>query len=145
MLQEIINKIAVRLVEPGKTAYKRFQDLFYDVTVGLAREYQRKTLELARITAASYYLQAVKLLRQAAITLFCVTLASVVFAVAVVVVPVVLVLMSPLSATAKWWTVAGLGVLDAAAALVYLSFLFSEDRWMKLTKAQEFVEQIKRS
>ena len=138
VLLEIIN----RITEPGKTAFKKIQDLLYDATFGLVREYQRKTLELARLTAASYYIQGVKALRKAAITLFLVTLATVVFSMAVVVVPVAVVLVSPWAWPQKVIAVLALGLLDAGAALVFLAHLFSEERWMKITKSQEFVDKI---
>ena len=109
------------------------------------REYQKKTLDLARITAVTYYTQSIKLLRKAAITLFLVTLASVVFAVAVVIVPLVAVLISPWTGAQKLAGVLFLGVADVSVALLYLANLFSEERWMKLTKSQEFIDQITKS
>lgn len=115
----------------------------YDSTVGLAREYQRKTLELARITAATYYLQAVNAVRHAAIALFVVFVATVVFSVAVVVVPIVLVLLGPWTLAWKIAAVALLGLLDIAGALVIMANIFSEERWIRVTKAQEFVDKIK--
>ena len=138
MLQEIIN----RLAEPGKNAYRKIQDLLYEATFGLALEYRKKTLDLARITAINYYVRGIKVLREAAIALFLVTLASVVFAVAVVVVPVALVLISPWTVTWKWIAVSVLGMADIAAAVFYLANLFSEERWMRFTKSQEFIDQI---
>ncbi len=141
MLQEIINKIT----EPGRTAVRRIQGLLFDATIGLAREYQRKTLDLARITAATFYLRAVKGARKAAIVIFLVTLASVVFAVALVVIPVVLVLISPWTLGQKMTAVALLGILDIAAASFYLINLLSEENWMKVTKSQEFVDEIMKS
>ena len=141
MLQEIINRIA----EPGRTAFRKLQDLLYEATFGLVREYRKKTLDLVRITAVGYYVQGVKALRQAAITLFLVTVVSVVFAVAVVIVPLVLVLLSPWTATQKLIAVSLLGLVDTGAALFYLLNLFSEERWMKITKSQEFIERIMKS
>ncbi len=123
----------------------KLQGLLFDATIGLFRDYQKKTLELVRITAAGYYIQGVQALRKAAITLFLVTLASVVFSVAFVVIPVALVLISPWSVTAKMIAIGLLGLLDMAAALVYISALFSEKRWMEITKSQELVDQLLKS
>ncbi len=139
MLQEIIDRITA----PGKTALDKIQGLLYDATFGLLREYQKKTLELVRITAASCYLQGIKGLRQAAIVFFLVTLASVVFAVALVVVPVAVILVLPWPAMQKAAAISVFGLLDIGAALVFLFHLFSEKRWMKITRTEKFIDEIK--
>ena len=141
MLQEIINRIA----EPGKTALGKIQDLLYDATFGLAREYQKKILDLARLGAASCYLQGVKALRKAAIAFFLVALASMVLAVAVVVVPVALVLVSPWEPFWKMAAVLFLGIADAGIASAFLANLFSEEGWMKMTGSRELVDQVMNS
>ncbi len=119
--------------------------LIYEATIGLAREYQRKTLDLARITAATYYLKAVKSLRHVAVGIFLVTIASVVFAVALVVVPITLVLLAPWTPVQKSFAVALLGVADISVTVIYLMYLFSEENWMKVTKSQEFIDEIMKS
>ena len=138
MLQEIIDRIA----QPGKLAIDKIQGLLFDATIGLFRDYQKKTLELVRITAASCYLRSIKALRQAAITLFLVTLASVVFSMALVVVPLAVILVSPWSAAQKIAGILAFGALDVAAALVFLFHLFSEERWMKITQSQKILDEI---
>ena len=139
MLQEVIDRIA----QPGKVMLDKLQGLLFDATIGLFRDYQKKTLELVKITAASCYLQSVKALRQAAITLFLVTLASVVFSVALVVIPVAVILVSPWSVGQKIAGILAFGLLDISAALVFLYHLFSEERWMKITQSQKILNEIK--
>lgn len=139
MLQEIIDRITA----PGKTALGKIQSLLYEATVGLLLDYQKKAMELVHITAASCYLQSVKALRQAAAVLFLVTLATVVFAVAVVIVPIAVILVCPWTAWQKAVGILAFGFLDMAAALFYLTALFSEERWMKMTRSQEIIDKIK--
>jgi len=138
VLQEIIAKIA----EPGRNFAAKIQGLLYDATFGLLNDYRKKTLELARITAVSLYLQSLKELRKAAVALFLITLASVVFSVAAVVVPVAVVIVSPLTPLQKMLAILFFGVLDMGAALVFMFHLFSEENWMKITKSQEMVDKI---
>ena len=141
MLQEIVD----RILEPGKSLVDKIRGLLYEATYGLVLDYQKKTLELVRISAASCYLQGAKVLRKAAVLLFLVTMASVVFSVAVVVVPVAIVLVCPLTALQKIAVILVLGITDGAMAFVILLHLFSEERWMKITKAQEFVDKVMQS
>ena len=44
--------------------FRKYAGLLYDLTFGLARQYQEKTVELAKIKAAEYYLQAMKHVRR---------------------------------------------------------------------------------
>lgn len=138
MLQEIIDKLA----QPGKNLYAKFQGLLYDATIGLIRDYQKKTLELVKIATATCYLQTLQSLRRVAVIFFLVTLASIVFAMALVIVPIALVLISPWTVTQKMIAILCFGLLDAGAALAYLANLFSENNWMKVTKSQEIVDKI---
>ena len=138
MLQEIIDRIA----QPGKNLLTRLRGLFFDATYGLFCDYRTKTLELARITAVSVYLNSIKELRKAAITLFAVAMASAVFAMALVVVPVAIVIVSPWEPTVKIVALLVLGLVDMVAGLVILFHLFSEERWMKITRSQEFIDKI---
>lgn len=135
-------KILSRLFEPGQTAYKKLRGLIFDATIGLVREYHQKTVTLARITAVSFYLHAIKALRSAAIVLFLVVLVSAVFAVALVMVPIVLILISPLTMFYKVFWISVLGIVEVGAPLLLLSNLFSEGRWMKFTKSKELVDSI---
>ena len=80
---------------------KKFTDLLFDATVGLVREYQRKTVELAKITAATYYLQGIHTLRKHCISLCLVFFSALVLVVTLVVTPVALLMLAPWSIPVK--------------------------------------------
>lgn len=138
MLQEIINKIKA----PAFGFFDRLKSLLYGSTIGLLKDYQNKTLELIRITAATYYLQGMKALREVAMLLAGVLFAVVVLSIAIVVTPIAVIMVSTLSAPIKACLILAVGLAVAGAALLALSNIFSEKRWLELTKANEMVEKI---
>ena len=118
-------------------------DLAYDATVGLAKIYQRKALQLVKIHAASAYLQTLKVLRKHALLLFLAVFTAMLLAVAVVVVPVSLVLASSWTAATKVRLLIVFGILDLGIAVLCLQTLFSEEKWLKLTGLKEILDAIK--
>ncbi len=139
LLQEISDRLKS---ESGRT-WERFADLAYEATVGIAHQYRRKALELVKITAATYYVQGLNILRKHFVLLFLLLLAVVVLAVTIVVVPVAMILATEWSSVAKVLSLAGLGLVYAGTLLIAFKMLFSEDRWMKATGFQELLDSIK--
>ena len=119
---------------------KKFSVLFYDLTVGLAKQYQEKTLELAKIKAAEYYLQAMRHVRVCLLAVVGILFCLLLMTVSLVVFPVALIAMSTLSAQAKFVSIGALGVVYLSISLVVVSSLFSEKRWMKLASSPEWVD-----
>ena len=117
-------------------------DLTYEATLGLLKQYQQKALELARIAVATSYAHFLKIARKH-LVLFCLLLfGTMVSAVAVVVIPVTLILLTPWSLVIKSVLLLMLGsVYVAGTAWVFL-VLFSEDRWMKLSGVQDLLDNI---
>ena len=139
LLQEISDRLKS---ESGRT-WDRFADLAYEATVGIAHQYRRKALELVKITAATYYVQGLNILRKHALLLFLLLFTVVLLAVTVVIVPVAMILATEWSSLAKVISLAVLGVAYAGTILVGLKILFSEERWMKATGFQELLDSIK--
>ena len=138
LLQEINN----RLRSESSRIWSKFTDLAYDATIGLAKQYQKKALELVKITAASCYVQGLKVLRKHLLLLFLLLFSVILLAVTVVVVPVAMVLAAPWTAGTKVISLAVLGVFYAGVILFYLQRLFSEEKWMKASGFQELLDSI---
>ena len=120
--------------------FRKYAGLLYDVTFGLARQYQEKTVELAKIKAAEYYLQAMKHVRRHLLAIVSIVFCLLLVAVSIVVFPVALIALSSLSAQAKFVSIGALGVVYLVFSLIVISSLFSEKRWMKLAGSSEWVE-----
>ena len=117
-------------------------DLAYDATIGLAKQYQKKALELVKITAAAYYVQGLKVVRKHLLLLFLFLFSAALLAMTVVVVPVAMVLVAPWTPVVKVISLAVLGMFYSGAILICLRSLFSEEKWMKASGFQEFLDSI---
>lgn len=118
---------------------KRLSETFFDSTVGLLNAWQKKSMQAVKIEAAKYYLRTVQEIRRQTLLwvsgLFCVF----VLAVAVVVMPAVLLWLSPLSMTTKWAVACALTVLDIGIPALFLWSFFSEKNWLRFTRSNEFI------
>ena len=139
LLREINNRVRS---ESGRF-WTKLSDLAYDATIGLAKLYQKKTLEFIKISAASMYLQGLKMARKHMLLLFSGIFAVLVLAVTVVAVPLALVMVSPWTAGVKALLIAGIGLVYATATFLALRSVLSEEKWMKASGFQEFVDSIK--
>ena len=119
---------------------KKWTDLFVDATVGLVKQYQMKTLSLAKIKTAEVYVKTVKALRQQFISLCALVFCMVLIAVSLVVIPVVLIFCAPWTLPVKIALTCGLTVLTIILPLTALRYILSEKKWMEFTKAADLVE-----
>ncbi len=142
LLQEIGKAISRKFQAETDKVWGKVADITYEATLGLLKSYQQKALELAKITLATVYAHALKIARKH-LLLFCLLFfGTMVSAVAAVVIPVVLVLLTPWSGLIKAALLLTLGsVYIAGTAWVFL-VLFSEDRWMKLSGVQDLLDDI---
>lgn len=118
----------------------KIRQFLYDSTIGLADQYRRRSIELVKIHAATVYLQVVKAMRQYLLAVFAMLFLLLVAAIAVVVLPALLILALPVSAAWKMAGILLLALIDVAVPALYLKRLFSEESWMKLCRADEFVK-----
>jgi hypothetical protein len=121
---------------------KKFADLFFEATIGLARDYQRKSVELAKITAASYYLQGAKALRKHYVALFFVFFYTLTLVMTLVLIPVTLLILAPWDILAKMISVCVLGVVYAGISLYYILYYLSEERWLRFSGCDELIKKI---
>jgi hypothetical protein len=118
----------------------KIKRILYDSTVGLAEEYRRRSVELIKIQAATFYLQAVRSLRQHVILLFTIFFMLFVAAIAAVVLPAVLILALPISAAWKIFAVVVLALIDIVVPAIYVYRISSEQHWIKASRADEFIK-----
>ena len=128
--------------ESGRV-WSKLTDLAYDATIGIAKEYRKKALELVKITAATYYLQALSIFRKHCLLLFLLMFSVVLSAVVAVVIPVAMILAAPWTPVTKVISLAVLGILYSGVILVGIRTLFSEEKWMKASGFQELLDSIK--
>ncbi len=118
---------------------RRFGDVLYDVSVGLLKQYKRTTVDLAKIELASYYVRAIKIIRKECMISTLVILGVIIFANMLGVIQFAILLYAPWSIPARVAAALGFGIVCAVIPLVIVLQLFSERRWMAVTKADEFV------
>ena len=142
LLQEIGKVIGRRVQAETDKVWGRVADLAYDATLGLLKQYQHKALELVKIGVAAFYAHTLKITRKH-LLLFCLLVfGTMLSAVALVVVPVVIVLLTPWSALIKVLCLLILGSAYVMGTAWIFLVLFSEERWMKLSGMQELLEEI---
>jgi len=122
-------------------AVEKVKSSFFEATLGLFGQCQKKAVSLAKIQAASIYLKAIQALHKQAVVLALALFVSFTLAVAIVVAPFMVVLFAPLAPSAKFVLVCLLAVLDLAIPSILLSRLLSERKWMEITKARDFISQ----
>ncbi len=118
----------------------KIKQLFYDSTVGLVEDYRKRVMELVKIHAATFYLQAVKALRQHVVMLCTMLFMVLVAAIAAVILPAVLILTLPIATGWKVAAVVLLAVIDISVPAFYLQRIFSDQQWIKNSQADEFVK-----
>lgn len=116
---------------------KKITDLLLDATVGLLNQYQRKSVELAKLAATAGYVQGVKIVRKHSLFLFLVILCMIMLSVTLIATPIALVALAPWSVRAKILSVLGLGLAYAILSLVFIQRLFSEKTWMRFSGASD--------
>ena len=142
LLQEIGKAIGRRVQAETDKVWGKVADLTYEATLGLLKQYQHKALEMAKIGMATVYSHALRIARKH-LLLFCLLFfGTMVSAVAAVVVPVTLILLTPWSAAIKAVLLLLLGSIYIAGTAWVFLVLFSEERWMKMSGVQDLLDDI---
>ena len=118
---------------------KKFMDLLYDVSVGLVKDYQKTAVDIAKIEAATFYVKTVRAVRQQCFLMTLVIFGLLVYANALAIFQVALLLYAPWPVSGKIASAALIGVLGFIAPLIFILRFFSEKRWMQVTKADACV------
>ncbi len=142
LLQEIGKQIGRKLQAEGDKIWARAADMAYNASLGMLKQYQQKAMELVKIQIAQLYADGLKLARRH-ILLFCLLFfGTMVSAVAVVVIPVSIVLLTPWSGAIKALILLILGCSYVAGTAWVFLVLFSEDRWMRMSGMNDLLEDI---
>ena len=118
---------------------KRFTDLLYDVSIGLVKEYQKTAVDIAKIEAASFYVKLVQAVRRQCFLSVLVVFGLVVYANVMGILQVALLLYAPWPAVERIGASILLGLLGFLLPFYLILKFFSEERWMKITKADACV------
>lgn len=118
---------------------RKLGDVLYDVTIGLLKEYKRTTVDLAKIELATYYVKAVKLIRQECLISTLILFGVIIFANVMGIVQMAILLYAPWSIAARILLALSFTVVCSVVPLLIVLRLFSERRWMAITKADEFI------
>ena len=122
--------------------WHKLYDFAYDATIGLVDRYRQKTIELIRLKAAEGYLVLLRTLRRHLILAVLALFAIVMSAVAIVVIPVAMVLVSSCATGTKMTLLACLGLGYCLAVALCLQNVLSEDKWMKASGFQELLDAL---
>ena len=118
---------------------KKLSGIAYDVTVGLLQQYKRTTMDLAKIELATYYVKAVKLIRQECLISTLILFGVIIFASAIGVIQMAILLYAPWKVPGRIAAALFLGIACSVAPLLIVLRFFSQKRWMAITKADEFI------
>ncbi len=142
LLQEIGKAVGRKFQAETDKIWGKIAGLTYEATLGMLKQYKEKGMELAKIALATVYAHLLRIVRKH-LLLFCLLFfGTMVSAVAVVVIPVALVLLTPWSVAIKAVLLLTLGSIYIAGTAWVFLVLFSEDRWMKLSGVQDLLDDI---
>lgn len=134
--------ISRRLHDEADKIVGKVSGFAYDASLGLFKQYQQKALELFKIQTASLYAQLLRVVRRH-VLLFCVLIfGAMVSAVALVVIPVTIIMLTPWSGAVKALCLMILGSFYIAGTAWIFLVLFSEEQWLKLSGVQDALEDI---
>lgn len=100
----------------------------------------KPVLRRARIRAVIYYLESIKTARQVVLVMAAVMLCFVIIAGGAILIPVALCLFMPWPPMTKALVAGAFGAVYIAVPLVVALVLMSEQRWMRLTRANELMK-----
>lgn len=120
---------------------KKLTELAHDVSIGLARQYRDKTIEYAKIKAATYYAEGMRVLRKQFILLLSLIFCLLLTCVSLVVIPTAIIALMPWTRELKLLSVAIYGVFVLLAPVAALLYVLSEKKWLEMTKSNEFLEK----
>lgn len=117
-------------------------DAVSSILKGLVRSYLCSLLELAKIRVAVCYVNGVKVTRRLFMLwcalLFCIAL----LVIGLALIPIALCLYMPWSAETKGIVAISFALVYIIVPLILLLMVFSQKRWMRISKANDLVSSI---
>lgn len=96
----------------------------------------------AKTRGAICYMEGVETARRLVVAGCIVVICLIVLSFSLILIPVALCEFMPWTSTVKAWVALLFGVVYVLGALMTLAFLLSEKRWMKLSRAREYLEKV---
>ena len=121
---------------------KKFKELLVDATIGLVKQTQEKTIGLVKIEAAACYIRVMRLLHRQVLVFALILFLVVTTAAGLVIGPLALLALAPLTREVKLVLVLLLVIVDIGVPLWILNHFFSEKKWMELTKSNEMMDHV---
>lgn len=122
--------------------FEKIGEFFYGTTIGLLKQYQEKSVELAKLATATAYVHSIKTIRKYCLYLLAAFLMLVVLAFAIVVVPLAFIALGPWSANAKLVALALFALIYLVVPLVLLKDFLSEKRWLQLSRSEKILQSL---
>ena len=122
--------------------FQKLGDILYGATVGLLKEYQEKSIDLAKLATATAYLHSVKTIRKYCLYLLAAFLMLVVLAFSIVVVPLAFIALGPWDANAKLIAMAVFAAVYLVVPLILLKDFLSEKRWLQISRSEQIVSHL---
>ncbi len=108
----------------------------------MVRSYFRSLLDLVKIRAAVGYVNGVKVTRQLFMLWCALVFCLVLLAIGLALIPIALCLFMPWSAETKAIVAISFALVYIIVPLILLLTIFSQKRWMRISKANELVNSI---
>ncbi len=124
---------------------KSIVDTLLEAAFGIVKHYQEESVALAKIEVAALYLKSLKIVRRQFLALSCLLFCMVVLAAALVAIPVALLFYAPWDFSVKAWALGGLAILYIGIPSILLVRFFSEEKWMEMSKSNEFMKEAVKS
>lgn len=119
-------------------------DLIQEGIQAFFKGLQGNALLLVKIHAARHYVRGVQALRRQMLGFCLAILASIALGTSIVVVPTAIILLLPWSWPVRMALLGIWGVTAVAIPAAYVIHFFSQARWMKVTKAEDILDDVLR-
>ncbi len=120
---------------------KKFSSLLYDVSIGLVKQYRKTAVDIAKIQAASFYIKLIRAVRQHTLFFTLVFFGMIVYSNLMMVLEIAVLFYAPWPPAGKVLASIVLALIGFMTPLFFILKFFSEERWMKMTKAGEWVDE----
>ena len=125
-----------------RDVFQRIGDFFYGATIGLLKEYQEKSIDLAKLAAAAAYVHSIKTLRKYCLYLLAAFLMLTVLAFSIVVVPLAFITLGPWSANAKLIALACFATAYLVIPMFLLKDFLSEKKWLQISRSEKILSNL---
>lgn len=128
--------------QKARDVFQKLGGILYGATIGLLKEYQEKSIDLAKLATATAYLHSVKTIRKYCLYLLAAFLMLTVLAFSIVMVPLALIALGPWGTEAKLVSLAVFAAIYVIVPLVLLKDFLSEKKWLQISKSERLISHL---